>query len=154
MPAESKYKKEYNDQAEKLCKLGAADREIADFFGITKATLYSWHKKHPEFKEACGRGKLIADANVASSIYSRANGYTHPETKFFLSEGEVITAETVKHYPPETAAGIWWLRNRRPDLWSQTPDANRQGTQLPTQINIISASEYMKLSKKKDDDAA
>jgi hypothetical protein len=25
--------------------------------------------------------------------------------------------ETMRHYPPDTTACIFWLKNRRPDLW-------------------------------------
>ena len=35
----SKYKKEFVDQAVKLCKLGATDIELADFFEVNVATL-------------------------------------------------------------------------------------------------------------------
>lgn len=29
----------------------------------------------------------------------------------------VVTKEVVKHMPPDTAAAIFWLKNRRPDKW-------------------------------------
>lgn len=26
---------------------------------------------------------------------------------------------TIKHYPPDTVAGIFWLKNRQPDKWRE-----------------------------------
>ena len=32
-----------------------------------------------------------------------------------------------KQMPPEVAACIFWLRNRRPDRWRNNPEAERDG---------------------------
>jgi hypothetical protein len=31
-----------------------------------------------------------------------------------------VYAHYVEHVPPEVTAGIFWLKNRRPDLWRDT----------------------------------
>lgn len=114
----TKYKPEYCEQARKLCLLGAIDIEMADFFGVAESTFHLWKKEHPEFKEALQRGKMIADANVASRLYERAMGYSHKETKIATMEG-VITdmKEVTKHYPPDSTSAIFWLKNRQPQKW-------------------------------------
>lgn len=101
----------------KLCLLGAVDVELADFFQISVPTLHAWRKAYPEFLKSGQKGKLQADAEMASKLYHRGLGYSHPEEKVFCSDGEIVTYETVRHYPPDTAAAFIWLKNRRPDLW-------------------------------------
>ena len=36
------YKPEYCEQATKLCKLGATDAELGDFFEVTEQTINNW----------------------------------------------------------------------------------------------------------------
>lgn len=108
----TKYEVEYVGQVYKLCLLGATDEQIADFFEINVDTVHEWTAQHPEFSDARKRGKAEADANVAEALYNRALGYTHPEEKIFQNNGEIIRADTLKHYPPDTAAAFIWLKNR------------------------------------------
>ena len=38
------YKPEYAGQAEKLCRLGATDAEMGDFFGVCEDTINAWKR--------------------------------------------------------------------------------------------------------------
>jgi len=38
----TKYDEKYNEQAYKLCLLGASDKDMADFFQVTESTLNLW----------------------------------------------------------------------------------------------------------------
>lgn len=112
------YCKEYAEQAGKLCRLGATDKEVADFFAVDVATVNRLKLKHREFRESLKSGKSQADAEVADRLYKRACGFTHKDTKFATFEGSITDArEYDRHYPPDTIACIFWLKNRRPDLW-------------------------------------
>lgn len=113
----TKYKKEYNDQVEKLCKLGATDKELADFFEVNEDTIHEWKKAYPEFSESIKRGKVIADLDVADSLYKRAMGYEHEEDVIFNDKGVPLIVNTIKHYPPDPTSMIFWLKNRRPKEW-------------------------------------
>lgn len=113
----TKFRPEMVEQAEKLCLLGATDVQMADFFGISIQTLHNWKDTIPEFVEAITRGKVIADAEVASSLYNRALGYKHKAVKIMVVDKEVRHEEYVEHYPPDTQAASLWLRNRQPALW-------------------------------------
>ncbi len=114
----TRYKKEYCEQAYKLCLLLAAtDAELADFFEVKEQTINNWKKAHPEFFESLTAGKEKADANVGQRLYERAMGYSHDEEKIFCKDGDVTRVDTVKHYPPDTAAAIFWLKNRQRDKW-------------------------------------
>ena len=113
----SRYKPEYADQATRLCMLGLTDKEMAAFFGVSEQTLNTWKKAHPEFLESLKSGKTLADAGVAAKLFHRACGYEHPEDDIRAINGEIVITPTVKHYPPDTTAAIFWLKNRQPKLW-------------------------------------
>lgn len=113
----SKYKPEFVKQAEKLVALGATDAELADFFEVTISTISLWKVKHAEFSEALKLGKEVADKRVEEALYHRAMGYSHEETDVRVVNGEVVMTPMIKHYPPDTTAAIFWLKNRKPAEW-------------------------------------
>lgn len=118
----SAYKPEYAEQARKLCLLGSTDAEMADIFGVSEVTLNAWKKAHPEFLKSITQGKAEADANVASRLYERALGYSHPEVHVSSYEGDITLTPLTKHYPPDTQAASLWLRNRQPAKWRDKTD--------------------------------
>ena len=113
----SSFKPEYIEQAYKLCLLNATDKQMADIFGVSEVTFNEWKHKHPEFLESLKEGKEIADSRVGESLFQRACGYSHPEDKIFNDNGKPLIVPTIKHYPPDTTACIFWLKNRQPDKW-------------------------------------
>jgi DNA-binding XRE family transcriptional regulator len=113
----SAYRPEYAAQAEKLAKLGAIDREMAEFFGVSEQTFNAWKKAEPKFLESLRRGKEIADAEVASKLFHRATGYEHPDVHVSNYQGEITKTPLTRHYPPDTTAAIFWLKNRQPGKW-------------------------------------
>jgi transcriptional regulator with XRE-family HTH domain len=130
----SLYKLEYAEQAKKLCRLGATDKELADFFGVTEQTVNNWKTSYSEFFESLKSGKQLADAEVADKLFQRATGYSHPAVKFFMFQGTVIREDYTEHYAPDTTAAIFWLKNRRRDLWniaSAAPDGDGPGLNDP-----------------------
>ncbi|CAH9016939.1 putative terminase, partial [Vibrio phage 242E40-1] len=114
----TKYKPEYCIQAEKLCRKGFIDTEIADFFEVDVSTLNRWKEAHPEFRESLKSGKSHSDAKVVDALYNRALGYEFEEIKE-ESEGGAITktTRTVKKQAGDTTAQIFWLKNRQPEMW-------------------------------------
>ena len=123
------FRDEYVEQARKLAMLGATDREAAEFFDVAESTLYLWKHTHPAFSEALKVGKETADNRVEQSLYRRALGYSHDAVKMHSVEGAVVTTPYVEHYPPDTTAAIFWLKNRRPDQWRDKTeqDVNLKG---------------------------
>ncbi|MCW1926302.1 hypothetical protein OKA05_27355 [Luteolibacter arcticus] len=113
------YRAEFAGQVEKLCRLGASAEELADFFGVTVERMEAWKGEHAEFGEAVRRGQMLADAEVADRLYLRARGYTHEAVKVMSRGGkeEPVSVPYEEHYAPDTTACIFWLKNRRPDLW-------------------------------------
>lgn len=117
MARPTKYRAEFAEQARKLCRLGATDRELADFFEVQESSINNWKRDHPEFLEALKAGKGMADAEVAEKLFKRATGYSHEAVKIFNDQGAPMEVPYTEHYPPDTTACIFWLKNRRPDLW-------------------------------------
>ena len=123
----TKYKAEYAEQVYKLCLLGHTDAEIALFFEVNEDTVNEWKKVHPEFSESIKRGKQFADGNVADSLYQRAMGYSHEDVDIKVIEGNIVMTPLIKHYPPDTAAAIFWLKNRQKAKWRDKQDLSIEG---------------------------
>ena len=116
--APPKYVGIFAEHGEHLALLGATNADLARAFGVTEKTIKIWQKSHPAFGAALRRGKFIADAKVAKSLYQRALGYEHEAVKIFCNkDGEVTEVPYIERYPPDTTACIFWLKNRRKDLW-------------------------------------
>lgn len=122
------YKPEYAEQAYKLCLLGSTDKEMADFFQVAESTLNLWKQEHKEFSESITRGKLIADAQVAESLFKRATGYTAKKVVTANYEGVISDTKEVNDYVgPDTQAASLWLRNRQPSRWRDKTDHELTG---------------------------
>lgn len=113
----TEYREEFAERAYQFCLLGATDKELATFFDVSEKTVNTWKKQHPEFLQSIKKGKEIADATVADRLFKRATGYEHPDTHISVFMGEATITPTIKHYPPDTTACIFWLKNRQKDKW-------------------------------------
>ena len=132
----TKYDPKYIEQVYKLCLLGATDSDMANFFNISEATLNNWKIEYPDFLESIKNGKERADATVAESLYKRANGYEHEDIDIKMYEGQIIKTKLIKHYPPDTTAGIFWLKNRRPKEWRDKQEVEHSGSMEVTGFTV------------------
>lgn len=129
----SKFKPEFVDQARKLGELGATDREIADFFEVDERTIHRWKLDFPEFCQSLKVGKGVADDRVEQALYRRAIGYSHDAVKIAVNaQGEVTQVPFTEHYPPDTTATIFWLKNRRKDQWRDKMEHEHSGAVATT----------------------
>lgn len=119
----TKYQPEFADQARKLCELGATLEQVADFFNVAMSTASLWQVKHPEFSESLKAGRDKLDGMVEQSLYRRARGYEHDAVDIRVVDGTVVQTPIRKHYPPDTTACIFWLKNRQPGKW-RDPEAD------------------------------
>jgi hypothetical protein len=111
------YQPEYAAQAEKLCKLGATDADLAEFFGVNTSTIWRWTGRHEAFCNALKSGKEEADERVERSLYQKAIGYEYDAVKIFNANGEPLIVPYREKCAPDTTAAIFWLKNRRSDKW-------------------------------------
>jgi len=129
MPAgrPTKYKPEYAEQAAKLCALGATDAQMADFFEVAVSTVALWKVQHKEFSDAIKVPKAEANERVEQSLYRRAMGYEHDEVDIRVINGELVMTPIRKVYPPDAAACIFWLKNRKPAEWREKVETTLTG---------------------------
>lgn len=119
----TKYKVAFVKAAEKLCKLGATERDVAEAFEVDIATITRWKVKYPDFCTALKVGKAPADDRVEQSLYRKATGYSFEAEKIFQYEGKPVRVSYVEHVPPSDTACIFWLKNRRPGQWRDKPES-------------------------------
>jgi hypothetical protein len=120
------YKPSYAAQAAKACQAGFTDRELSALFGVSEVTINNWKLAHHEFALALKAAKEPADERVTRSLYQRANGYTYDSEKVFCNAAGEVTKVPIKvHVPPDTGACIFWLKNRRKDLWRERPEVEQ-----------------------------
>lgn len=124
----SSFKPEYVDQAKKLANKGFTDREIAEFFDVDERTINRWKHDHEDFCQSLKVGKDEADARVEQSLYRRALGYSHDAVKIHVaSDGGITQVPFTEHYPPDTTAAIFWLKNRKKDEWRDVKAQEHSG---------------------------
>lgn len=130
------YRKEYDEQARKLCLLGATSLRLADFFEVTEQTLLNWLKRHPSLRAAVKAGRVVADANVANGLYHRAIGYEHDDVDIRVIANEVVMTKVRKYYPPDTQAAVTWLERRDPERWRKR-DADEGDENAPPPVQVV-----------------
>lgn len=113
----SPYRASYAQLAGKLALLGATDADLAKHFNVSINVIDSWKKAQPKFMGALNVGRDEADAKVADALWHRALGYSHKDTYITQYQGRIITKEIIKHYPPDPASCIFWLKNRQFEKW-------------------------------------
>ena len=132
---------------EKLAAYGLTDVQIANILEISPRTLDNY-KKDNRFLRSLKGGKEIADLRVERSLYERATGYSHPEDKIFQHNGKPVIVPTVKHYPPDVTACIFWLKNRCPEEWR---DTKAEVNVNNTNVNKVSNNEIKPEEVNKDE---
>ncbi|MBI2741785.1 MAG: helix-turn-helix domain-containing protein [Rhodospirillales bacterium] len=123
----SSYQAEFAEQARKLCLLlGADDQDLARFFDVPPAMLQEWLSSVPEFAAAVRAGRTLADADVADRLWRRAMGYSHDAVRIFSHQGKALEVAYTEHYPPDTAACLFWLKSRQPERWRESNEHDHQ----------------------------
>ena len=139
----AKGKYEYWLTPEGLIKLegwardGLTDEQISKNIGISRETLNQWKNKYADISDTLKRGKEVVDYEVENALLKRALGYTVKE-KRLAKDGEVIELE--KEVPGDVTAQIFWLKNRKPDVWRDKPEDNGDKEEAITIINNIPKS--------------
>ena len=164
--AKCKYTDDFPLLAEGMARRGMTDEQIAEKLGISVETFYQYVKRYPEFSESLKRGKSPVDVEVENALLKRALGYDYEETtteyssleksgkngdKANANKGEwKVVKKTKKFIPPDVTAQIFWLKNRRPDLWKDRTDANHtitDQTALASQKALFDSMTYEEKKK-------
>lgn len=119
---------------------GLTHEQIAHNMGISRETLNIWRKKYIVISDALKTGKLVVDIQVENALFKRAMGYTftevtrervpvHDEETGEITGSEMcVTKEVVKEVQPDVTAQIFWLKNRKPDVWRDRKDLDMNAT--------------------------
>lgn len=122
---------------------GLTDEQIAHNMGITTSTFYEWKKKFSEMAEALKKTKEVVDIEVENALLKRALGYFVEEKKIIESEKDGKRIETTrKHIPADVTAQIYWLKNRKKNVWrdKQEQEVTIIGDDTRVQVqNLINA---------------
>jgi len=113
----SEFKPDYCEQVVKLCRLGATDQDIAEFFNVSTTTIDNWKIRYPEFLGAVRAGKIEADVQVANSLFKKATGYVVEVEKVVGRADDRKIVKMNIAIEPDTQACMFWLKNRRKDQW-------------------------------------
>lgn len=113
---------------------GLSNEQIANNIGITRKTLQEWLNKYSDIRDALKRGKEVVDIEVENALLRRALGYEYEEVKTFIEEVDGKKKKKIekvtRHIPADMGAGIFWLKNRRSDKWSNKEELEKVKTQL------------------------
>lgn len=100
---------------------GLTDKEIAKKIGIAESTFYEWKNKFSEFSEAIKKGKDVYDAEAEQNLHKVGQGYYVEEVETYITETNGVQTKRIKKtkkwVPPNVTALIFWLKNRKPDVW-------------------------------------
>ena len=132
------------DKVKVVALKGWTNDEMAAFFDVHRSTWYQWMIDFPKFSDALKEWKAGADERVERSLYERAMGYSHPEDKILNNGGEPLIVPTMKHYPPDTSAAIFWLKNRKPEDWRDKQEVDHQSSDGSMGPNIVVERHYPK----------
>lgn len=129
---------EWEDDEDKLLLLeswaraGLSDQDIASNIGINVRTLYRWRNKSVRIRQSLKNGKEVADYKVENALYKKAIGFTaidkvvstkrlveYKDGKRVREISVPVVVEIERYYPPDTVAEIFWLKNRKPELWRE-----------------------------------
>lgn len=102
---------------------GGSLEELAARFGITLAGLEQLVRRHAPLartiENAAGCRRARDDDAVENALFQRAVGFEQPDGKFS---------------PPDVRAAMFWLKNRRPELWDEK---NRNNNGLNIELSEL-----------------
>lgn len=111
-------------QLSKLAASGWSVQEVADFYNMPATLLSGWIVTNKnDIGDAFNSGVDHSVKRVEKALFERAIGYKHKETKVMMrpiggNQGSEVTKIKIwKHYPPEVQACIFYLTNKRRDIW-------------------------------------
>lgn len=122
-------------QAEELTgKLGARNKDLAEYFQVDITTVEGWIKTRPAFGDAVRRGRTHASLKVAQSLYQKATGCEiteqvlfnktvktyHPNGKLASQYTEPVVVELKKELPPDAYAANKFLSIIMREVWADS----------------------------------
>lgn len=142
--AKSKWETHVKDrliEVEGWARDGLTDEQIAKNLGIAYSTLREYREKYSALSAALKRGKEVVDREVENALLKKAIGgkekvlkpmkiknviYSDAGKKLKENE-EIVMVEEEVLIIPDTTAQIFWLKNRKPDVWRDKTAVEHSG---------------------------
>lgn len=115
---------------------GLTDKQIAENIGVNEATLNRWKKSHMSIMQALKKGKEVVDRQVENALFKTATGFYYDE-ETVTNQGEVVTVR--KYSKPSTTAQIYWLKNRKRDVWTDKQEVQLEANVTTNKLDGILA---------------
>lgn len=128
------FKQSMVEQTRDLILMGYTHDKIAEFFGVSRTSIYQWKSMYKDFENVLNINRDDYDSKVVRSLFEIATGYDYVEKKKETEQSEfdggkpkVKITKTKKHIPPNVGAIKVWLYNRRPGEFKPEPALSSQG---------------------------
>lgn len=153
----SKYEthvKPYLKQIEQWVRNGLTEEEIAMKCNVAYSTFREYKKQYSALADALKSNRELADLEVEAALFKRAIGYEYNEVTKELVNGELVVTKVVtKQVPPDTTAQIFWLKNRKPDVWRDRHEVGHSGNvEITRAMKELTDEELRKLLTLASDD--
>ena len=124
---------------------GLTNNQIAKNIGISERAFAQWVSRFDSISATLKKGRAPVDIEVENALLKRALGYDFEEV---VTEIEKLDGgktrehirKTKRHMPPDVAAMIFWLKNRRSDKW-------RDRVQQEVSVDVEDLSPLVELLK-------
>lgn len=126
---------------------GLDDKQIAANIGYNETYFSELKGKISELSEALTRGRAPIDFAIESKIYRKAIGMrvkvqqaVKVKEVYFDEDGRRCEKERVEiveleqEIPPDTGAGIFWLKNRKPEQWNRPAPRVEEDADIPKDV--------------------
>lgn len=142
--AKSKWETHVKDrliEVEGWARDGLTDEQIAKNLGIAYSTFKEYKNKYSAISATLKRGKEVVDREVENALLKKAIGgkekvlkpmkiknviYSDAGKKLKENE-EIVMVEEEVLIIPDTTAQIFWLKNRKPDVWRDKTAVEHSG---------------------------
>lgn len=113
------------------CRDGLTDEQIAHNMGIAYSTFREWKKRFPAISSTLKESKEIADYIIENELYKSAQTrilkvkkpikikITKKDGQKMITEEKIEYAEEEVVVPANVTAQIFWLKNRKPEVWRE-----------------------------------
>ena len=135
-------------EIEEWARDGFTDKEIAARLLVSENSFAAYKNEHEELREALESG-AYADTLVENAFFKSCIGYkvkVKVPIKVRLSgEDSVIAVDEEKYIPPNTKAQILWLKNRRPEKWSEKTEIVSRSAVEISDVDRVLLENVMKI---------
>lgn len=127
---------------------GLDDKQIAANIGYNETYFSELKGQIPELSKALKNGRAPLELKVENTLYKKATGMTikvqqavKVKKVYFDEEGHrceeehVEVVELEQEVPPDTTAGIFWLKNRKPEQWNRPAPRIDEDEDVPKNPN-------------------